>query len=548
MAFVGGLSGPYVRPIPVGASAAMFFSLMVAFVVTPWAAVRLLKTNNFHFAAAEGKLTHLYRKWMTPLVENPAKRNGFIVTIILLLLLSVSLVPLKLVTVKMLPFDNKSELQVIIDMPEGTTLEETARATEHIASMLQAVPEVIHYQTYIGTAAPYNFNGLVRHYFLRQAPNVADIQVNFLSKRERSRQSHAIASSLREPLNKVAALYGANIKIAEVPPGPPVLETLVAEVYGPDYQRQTQIAKKIETIFRQTDGVVDVDSYIEEQSPGYRFVIDQQKASMIGVNARDIADTMQLALTPRTIGLFHRSNEPEDVHVIAQIPRAERSSIEKLLRLKVRSSNGQLISLSELGRMEETKREQSIYHKNLMPVVYVTANVAGREESPVYAILKLKKKIAQEMQKEKIAFEQYSTHQPLSTAEYSMKWDGEWHITYEFFRDLGVAFAIVLLLIYIIVVSWFRSFTMPLVIMAVRFRPMALTAAAVIVGSTVIVFDPMFQGLAVSLMAGEVASLLLSRAAVPIFCYLLQRRQRAFTLPAPELDIEEGERVWKLQI
>jgi len=606
MAFVGGLSGPYVRPIPVGASAAMFFSLMVAFVVTPWASKRVLKTNKVHHDTAEGKLTHLYRKWMKSLVATPAKRNAFILTIVLLLLLSVSLVPLKVVTVKMLPFDNKSELQVIIDMPEGTTLEETARATEHIASMLQSVPEVINYQTYAGTAAPYNFNGLVRHYFLRQAPNVADIQVNFLSKAERSRQSHEIASSLREPLNKVAELYGANIKIAEVPPGPPVLETLVAEVYGPDYQRQIQIAKKIESIFRQTDGVVDVDSYIEEQSPGYRLVIDQQKASMMGVNAKDIADTMQLALTPRTVGLFHRKNEPEDVHVIAQIPSAERSSVENLLRLKVRSATGQLISLSELGSMEEAKREQSIYHKNLMPVVYVTADVNGREESPVYAILKLKKQIAEEMQKERIVFQQYSTHQPFSTAEYSMKWDGEWYITYEFFRDLGLAFAIVLLLIYILLVSWFQSFTMPLVIMAaipfsligilpahamlgafftatsmigfiagagivvrnsiilvdfiqlrlaqgmpleeaivdagaVRFRPMALTAAAVIVGSAVIVFDPIFQGLAVSLMAGEVASLLLSRAAVPIFYYLLQRRQGAFSRAFPELTSDDSE-------
>lgn len=614
-AFVGGLAGPYMRPIPIGGSAAMFFSLMVAFVVTPWAAVRVLKSNNGHHEGSEGKLTQWYRKLMKSLVENSARRNLFIITIVLLLLLSVSVVPLKLVTVKMLPFDNKSELQVIIDMPEGTTLEETSRATEHIASALQAVPEVINYQTYIGTSAPYSFNGLVRHYFLRQAPNVADIQVNFLSKGDRSRQSHEIGSSLREPLNKIAALYGANIKIAEVPPGPPVLETLVAEIYGPDYKKQIQVAKRIESIFRRTDGVVDVDSYIEENSPGYRLVIDQQKASMMGVNARDIADTIQLALSPRTIGLFHRENEPEDVDVIAQIPRADRSSIESLLRLKVRSSSGQLISLSELGSVEETKREQSIYHKNLMPVVYVTADVAGREESPVYAILKLKKEIAEEMHKENIAFEQYFAHQPFSAADYSMKWDGEWQITYEMFRDLGLAFAIVMILIYIIVVSWFKSFATPFVIMAVipfsligiflghallgafftatsmigfiagagivvrnsiilvdfiqlrlaqgmpleeaivdagavRFRPMALTAAAVIVGSAVILFDPIFQGLAVSLMAGEVASLLLSRAAVPIFYHLLKRRKETISRPVPQLNVVERlrESEWQRKI
>jgi multidrug efflux pump subunit AcrB len=605
MAFVGGLSGPYMRPIPVSASAAMVFSLIVAFVVTPWAAVRVLKKGTARHESTEGKLTRWYRSSMNSLIKHPAKRNLFIVTILVLLLASIGLVAFKVVTVKMLPFDNKSEVQVIIDMPEGTTLEETARATQHIASHLQTVPEVVNYETYIGTAAPYNFNGLVRHYFLRQAPNVADIQVNFVPKGERSRQSHQIASSLREPLNRIAALYGANIKIAEVPPGPPVLETLVAEVYGPDYKKQTEIAKNVASIFQNTDGVVDVDSYIEERSAGYRLVIDQQKASMMGVNARDIAETMQLALTPRTVGLYHRSNEPEDVDVIAQIPRADRSSLENVLRLKVRSAGGQLVSLSELGHVEKTKREQSIYHKNLMPVVYVTADVAGREEGPVYAILKLKQKIAAEMQQEKISFEQYSTHQPPSTAEYSMKWDGEWHITYEMFRDLGLAFAIVLVLIYILVASWFQSFTEPLVIMAVipfsligifpghalmgafftatsmigfiagagivarnsiilvdfihlrldqgmplekaivdagavRFRPMVLTAAAVITGSAVIIFDPIFQGMAVSLMAGEVASLLLSRAAVPIFTYLLKRRQKASSSEIPKI-VEEDD-------
>ena len=601
MAFVGGLMGPYMRPIPIGASAAMVFSLFVAFVVTPWASVRLLKQMSAGHHTEEGKLTKWYRKWMGSLIENQSKRRRFLLMIFGLLVLSMSLVGFKLVTVKMLPFDNKSELQIIIDMPEGTTLEQTARASQQIASYLRQVPEVINYQTYVGTSAPYNFNGLVRHYYLRQGPAVADIQVNLLSKGDRNRQSHQIASSLRTPLHKIAALYNANIKIAEVPPGPPVLQTLVAEVYGPDYQKQTEIARRIESIFQQTDGVVDVDSYIEQQSPGYRLVIDKQKAAMMEVNARDIAETMQLALTPRTIGLYHRTGEPEDVDVIAEIPRKDRSSLANLLRLKVRSLTGQLISLSEVVRAEETTLEQSIYHKNLMPVVYVTADVAGREESPVYAILKLKQKIAKEMETENISFEQYTAHQPVSTAEYSMKWDGEWHITYEVFRDLGLAFAIVLILIYIIVVSWFESFTMPFVIMAaipfslvgifpghallgafftatsmigfiagagivvrnsiilvdfielrlkegmpleeavvdagaVRFRPMALTAAAVIVGSAVILFDPIFQGLAVALMAGEVASLLLSRAAVPVFCYLLRRRQGAISCPVPVVD------------
>ena len=614
MAFVGGLMGPYMRPIPIGASAAMLFSLIVAFVVTPWASIRVLKGDTNHQETEEGRLTRRYRTWMRSLIHQDAKRRRFLAIIFGLLLLSMSLVVFKLVTVKMLPFDNKSEVQVIIDMPEGATLEQTARATRHIASYLQEVPEVVNYQTYIGTAAPYNFNGLVRHYFLRQYPNTSDIQVNFLPKGDRSRQSHEIASSLREPLHKIAAQYNANIKIAEVPPGPPVLQTLVAEIYGPDYQKQIALARRIKDIFEKTDGVVDVDSYIEEESPGFRFVMDRQKAALLGVNARDISDAFHLALTPRTAGLFHRKNEPEDVNILVEIPRANRSSIEDLLRLKVLSAGNHLVPLSELGRVEEVKREQNIYHKNLMPVVYVTADVAGREESPVYAILKLKKKIADEMEKEKILFQQYTAHQPLATADFAMKWDGEWHITYEVFRDLGLAFGIVLILIYIIVVSWFQSFTIPFVIMAaipfslvgifpghallgafftatsmigfiagagivvrnsiilvdfielrlqqgmpleeaivdagaVRFRPMALTAAAVVVGASVILFDPIFQGLAVSLMAGEVASLFLSRAAVPIFTYMLRRKQVSIPSvsgtwkPTPEIDLKEGEKI-----
>lgn len=613
MAFVGGLMGPYMRPIPVGASAAMIFSLMVAFIVTPWAAIRSLKGGKIHQEITEGRLTVLYRRVMHSLIDNSRKRRAFIVTIIGLLLLSLSLVYFKMVTVKMLPFDNKSEFQVIIDMPEGTTLEQTARATQEMALFLRSVPEVVNYQTYIGTASPYNFNGLVRHYFLRKGPNVADIQVNLLSKGDRSRQSHEIAAAVRNPLHEIAARYNANIKISEVPPGPPVLQTLVAEVYGPDYSEQIRIARKIEDVFRQTEGVVDVDSYVEVASPGYRLIVDQPKAAILGVSPHDISETLQLALTPRIAGLFHRSNEPEDLQIVVEVPRADRSQMNDLMRLKIPSSDSKLIPLSEVVRVESAKAEQSIYHKNLMPVVYVTGDVAGKEESPVYAILKLKKEIQKAMDQEGIPFEQYSSTQPSSTAGYSMKWDGEWHITYEVFRDLGLAFAIVLILIYIIVVAWFQSFTMPFVIMAaipfslvgifpghallgafftatsmigfiagagivvrnsiilvdfielrleqgmplaeavvdagaVRFRPMALTAAAVIVGSAVILFDPIFQGLAVSLMAGEVASLLLSRMAVPVFCYMLRRRQGMISCPLPPIqrtagmDVPEGEK------
>lgn len=614
MAFVGGLMGPYMRPIPVGASAAMLFSLIVAFVVTPWASVRALKekSGSEHAHESEGRITKFYRTYMTGLVENTGKRRTFIITLFVLLLASMSLVALKLVTVKMLPFDNKSEIQVVIDMPEGTTLEQTSRATLHLASSLRNVPEVVNYQTYIGTAAPYNFNGLVRHYFLRQGSNVSDIQVNLAGKDERNRQSHEIATAIRKQLNVIAGQYKANVKVVEVPPGPPVLQTLVAEIYGPDYEKQIQIAQQIEKIFHDTEGVVDVDSYIEERSPGYRFVIDRQRAAMLGISADQVTQTLQTALSPSVAGLFHLPNQPEDVDILIELPRTARSNIQNITRLQLLSASGKLVPLSELGSLQEVKGEQNIYHKNLMPVVYVTGDVAGKEESPVYAILKLKESINKRMQGQNIRFEQYSSHQPFTTADFSMKWDGEWHITYEVFRDLGIAFAIVLILIYIIVVAWFQSFSMPLVIMAaipfslvgifpghaalgafftatsmigfiagagivvrnsiilvdfiefrikhgmpleeavvdagaIRFRPMLLTAAAVIAGSAVILFDPIFQGLAVSLMAGEVASLLLSRAAVPVFCYMLKKRQRPISYPlnpsAQTVEILEGERI-----
>jgi multidrug efflux pump subunit AcrB len=608
MAFVGGLMGPYMRPIPVGASAAMLFSLVVAFVVTPWASIRALKEKprTEHAHEAEGRITKFYRTYMSGLVENPRKRRSFIIILLVLLVSSMSLVAFKLVTVKMLPFDNKSEIQVVIDMPEGTTLEQTSRATSHLASYLRNVPEVVNYQTYIGTAAPYNFNGLVRHYFLRQGSNVSDIQVNLVSKGERNRQSHEIATAIRKPLHDIATQYNANVKVVEVPPGPPVLQTLVAEIYGPDYEKQIQIAQQIEKIFHETAGVVDVDSYIEAVSPGYRFVVDRQRAAMLGISAEQVTQTLQAALSPSVAGLFHLPNEPEDVDVVIELPRAARSNIQSMTRLQLASASGKLVPLSELGSLQEVRSEQNIYHKNLMPVVYVTGDVAGTEESPVYAILKLKESIGKTMQEQNIQFEQFSSRQPFTTADYSMKWDGEWHITYEVFRDLGIAFAIVLILIYIIIVAWFHSFSMPLVIMAaipfslvgifpghaalgafftatsmigfiagagivvrnsiilvdfiklrikqgmpleeavvdagaVRFRPMLLTAAAVIAGSAVILFDPIFQGLAVSLMAGEVASLLLSRAAVPVFCYMLLKRQEV--IPDQNIEILKGERV-----
>jgi multidrug efflux pump subunit AcrB len=590
MAFVRGLMGPYMRPIPVGASAAMIFSLLVAFTVTPWASLRLLRREKGVDHGVESWTTRLYRRAMTPLIRKPLWRYGFLVLVVLLLLGALSLLAIKFVRVKMLPFDNKSEFQVIVDMPEGTPLEETAALTREIGEVIGRVPEVTDYQMYIGTASPYNFNGLVRHYFLRRAPNEADLQVNLVPKGERRAQSHEIAKRVRPLIDSVADRHRARIKVAEVPPGPPVLQTLVAEVYGPNYPRQIEVARQIRGILEKTEGVVDVDWSVEDDQTRYRFVVEKEKASLNGVTADQVAATLRLAISGMEAGLLHQAREKEDVAIQLRLPREQRSSVEDLKALKVMGKQGNLIPLGEIVRVEKDLGEKSIYHKNLMPVVYVTGDVAGVEESPVYAILKIDQTLDQLRLPEGYHLERYVARQPFTTERLSMKWDGEWHITYEVFRDLGLAFAVVLVLIYILVVGWFQSFKTPLVIMAaipfslvgilpahgllgafftatsmigfiagagivvrnsiilvdfielrlkqgmdlaeavidagaVRFRPMMLTAAAVIVGSSVILFDPIFQGLAISLMAGEVASLLLSRMTVPILYYLSERRR-----------------------
>jgi multidrug efflux pump subunit AcrB len=591
MAFVSGLMGPYMRPIPVGASAAMIFSLLVAFIVTPWASLRLLRRPVAHEAKKkEGWTTRIYRRFMGRLIHEARWRYSFLALVALLLLVSFSLVALKFVRVKMLPFDNKSEFQVIVDMPEGSTLEQTAAVTREISDYVRTVPEVTDYQIYAGTASPYNFNGLVRHYFLRRGPNVADIQVNLVPKGERKAQSHEIAKRVRPEIQQIAVKHGARVKVAEVPPGPPVLQTLVAEVYGPDYERQIKVASQIRDIFDRTDGVVDVDSYIEDEQTKYQFAIDKEKAALSGLSTEQVASTLSIAVAGLNVGLAHQPVEKEDVPIVLRLPLAARSNVDDLKRIKVIGQRGNLVALGELVRVEQLKSEQSIYHKNLMPVVYVTGDVAGAEESPVYAILKLNHAIDQLKLPEGYRLERYVAGQPSSSEKFAMKWDGEWHITYEVFRDLGLAFAAVLVLIYILVVGWFQSFKTPFTIMAaipfslvgilpghalmgafftatsmigfiagagivvrnsiilvdfielrlkegmalanavidagaVRFRPMMLTAAAVIVGSGVILFDPIFQGLAISLMAGEVASLFLSRMTVPVLFYLSERKK-----------------------
>ena len=365
MAFVSGLMGPYMRPIPIGSSAAMVFSMITAFVVTPWAALRILRgrTGHHHEGEKEDWTTRLYRRVMGPIIHHPAWQAVFLITITALLLGAMALVYGKAVKVKMLPFDNKSEFQIIIDMDEGTPLEQTARVAREIAAAVRNESEVTDYEVYVGTAAPYNFNGLVRHYFLRRGPNVADIQVNLLPKGERRAQSHAIAKRIRPQVQAIAANYGARVKIAEVPPGPPVLQTLVAEVYGPN---RLENAEKIREIFKQTEGVVDVDWYVEAEEPKVIFQIDHEKAALHGIDADDISRVVQIALDGARVGLLHRAEEKEDVNIVVRLPVAQRSGVNSLLQLQVKG-----VPLSELVKTQRTVSDRSIYHKNLLPVVYV---------------------------------------------------------------------------------------------------------------------------------------------------------------------------------
>jgi multidrug efflux pump subunit AcrB len=598
MAAVSGLMGPYMRPIPVGASAAMIISLLIAFIISPWLSYIVLKgtrqgpQDRKEEGKILGRFNRIYEKNLRGLLESGKKRMFFFGLIVALMAAALALVPLKLTTVKMLPFDNKSELQVMIDMPEGTSLEETAALTREIGEFIKGVSEVTNYQSYIGTSAPFNFNGLVRHYFLRSGSNVADVQVNFVSKDERTSQSHDIAKRIRPSIKKIGDRYGGRIKVVEIPPGPPVLSTLVAEIYGPDWERQIAIARDIKGVFEKTAGVVDIDWYVEADAGKVTFGVDKEKAAYHGISTEMISRTTHAALNGAVAGLAHVQTDKEPVELFVRTPLAERAGVQRLGELTLPSSTGNAVPLSELVKVREGIEDRTIHRKNLKRVVYVVGDVAGTEESPVYAILKMRDAIKKLKLPEGYELHQYSAVQPESENRYSMKWDGEWHISYEVFRDLGAAFAAVLILIYVMVVGWFKSFTIPLVIMApiplsligilpghavmsafftatsmigfiagagivvrnsiilvdfinlkrsegmpleeavvqaglIRFRPMLLTAAAVVVGSSVILFDPIFQGMAISLMAGEVAATLLSRTMVPVLYFMLKSREEA---------------------
>jgi multidrug efflux pump subunit AcrB len=456
--------------------------------------------------------------------------------------------------------------------------------TKALGEYLRAVPEVTDFQSYVGAASPYNFNGLVRHYYLRSGPNVADIQANFVAKEKRSSQSHDIAKRLRPGLHEIAVKYGASIKLAEIPPGPPVLSTLVAEVYGPKEEGRMEVARKIKEVFETTPGVVDIDWYVEDSQKKLVFEVDRTKASLSGVSTEAVAASLRTAVSGMSAGLIHADYAKDPVEIFLRMPIGQRADLSSLKSIGVPSANGKLIPLSELVSVNDSSSERTIHHKNLKAVTYVTGDVAGVAESPVYAILDMGSKIDELKAPEGYAIEQFSASQPWLEDKYSMKWDGEWHITYEVFRDLGIAFAAVLVLIYILVVAWFKSFITPLVIMApipmtlvgilpghwlfgafftatsmigfialagiivrnsillvdfiereqeagkplkdavvkagaVRTRPILLTAAAVVVGSFVMLFDPIFQGLAISMMFGAVAATFLTLAAVPLLYY-----------------------------
>jgi multidrug efflux pump subunit AcrB len=611
MAFVGGLMGPYMRPIPIGASAAMFFSLAISFIVTPWAAIRILQWRRKinaadshapdHESASENFFGRMYRGLMTPLIASAKRRYQFLAALVVLLLVSMALVYVGWVKVKMLPFDNKSEFQIILNMPEGSSLERTAQTAREIAATVRTEPEVTDYEIYVGVASPFNFNGLVRHYFMRHGANVADLQINLVPKGKRKAQSHDIAKRVRPRVAEIAAKFGARVAVAEVPPGPPVLQTLVAEIYGPTEENRLKMAQKVIDIFHNTPGVVDTDWYIEADQPKVEFVIDKEKAALNGISAETISQTLKIAVGGESVDLLHVPREKEDVNIVLQLPLASRSNPEELLALRVRSGDANalpepatagiaapLVPLRELVTVKHTITDKSIYHKNLMPVTYVIGDVAGVVESPVYAILKmnqaLEKLDTREFGGDGSPLKIYNAVLPFSDQQPAMKWDGEWHITIEVFRNLGLAFAAVLVLIYVLMVGWFKSFLTPMIVMVVipfsligvlpahgmlhafftatsmigfmagagivvrnsiilvdfiemrlaeghplaeavieagmiRFRPIMLTALAVVAGATVILADPIFQGLAIALMAGSLISMFTAPVLVPLLYF-----------------------------
>ena len=589
MAFVTGLMGPYMRPIPINASTGMLISLAVAFVFTPWLYRRLfLNAATTHSPAGpgEGALQRFFARIMTRFLrQDEGRRNRWKLLYVLLglIVLSFALVAFRGVMLKMLPFDNKSEFQVMVDMPEGTPVEETQRVLQALADHVETVPEVTDYQTYAGASAPINFNGLVRQYYLRSAPHQGDIQVNLVDKHLRERKSHEIAVSVRGPLQQIGLRHGANVKIVEVPPGPPVQSPLVAEVYGLDHARQLNVARQVRQVFEQTRDVVDVDDTGEAPQEKLVIVVDRARAARLGVSQQAVTAAVTAAMGGEDMSYLHDEHAKLPVPVRVEFSPGDKASVETLNSLRLRSVNGALVPLSEIADIRRGTREQTIYHKDLLPVVYVTGDVAGATDSPIYGMLAIRGEL-QETPIDGGPIQQYLTRQPDNPYEWSLKWDGEWQVTFETFRDMGAAYAVGLVLIYLLVVAQFRSYSVPLIIMApipltiigimpghallgqqftapsmigmialagiivrnsillvdfiqqevragtplqeatisaaaVRARPIALTAVAAMLGGFFILDDPIFGGLAVSLIFGLFVSTVLTLLVIPVVYY-----------------------------
>ncbi len=602
MAFVSGMMGPYMSPMPIGASIAMIFSLLIALTLTPYFGYLFLRHKD---KKGEGKESHedesepalhqtkiykIYSSVVTPFLENRKKRWVFMISLTVVLLSSFVLFYTKSVPVKMLPFDNKNEFQVVIDMPEGTTLERTAAVTKELAVYVSKNDKVTNYQTYVGASAPISFNGLVRHYDMRMGENVADIQVNLVDKGKRSEQSHDIAKSMREGLQAIGKKYNANVKVVEVPPGPPVMSTIVAEIYGPGYKQQIAVAKQVKDMLIATDNVVDVDWTVEDDQTEYKFEVDKEKAMKLGIPTAQIVQNMRAALSGMPVGVLHQPSTVNQVGIVLQLPEKEKSSIEDVLSMKVVNQQGMAIPVGDLVKVTEGNKEKSIFRKNQKRVVYVLTEVAGDLESPVYAISDVSDRLSEIKLPEGYTLTEEYSQQPKFEDNFSLKWDGEWQITYDVFRDLGLAFLFVLIIIYVLIVGWFQNFVTPLVQLAaiplsligiivghwimgtyfsapsmigfialagimvrnsvllidfidirlkdgvplkqaileagaVRSTPIVLTAGGVVLGAIVILFDPIFQGLAISLIGGTITSTVLTLIVVPLLYYKMLKNK-----------------------
>jgi multidrug efflux pump subunit AcrB len=598
MAFVSGLMGPYMSPIPINSSLGMMISLAVALIFTPWLSRRLLGSS--HVRAEEGmeqsRLLRVFERFVRPFLADPggrARRHKLYWGILTAIAFAIALVAAKLVVLKMLPFDNKSEFQIVVNLPVGTTVETTSRVLDELSHVLEQVPEVSDYEAYAGTAAPINFNGLVRQYYLRQSPELGDLQVNLVDRSHRSRKSHEIALAVRPALAAVGRRYHASVQIVEVPPGPPVRAPLVAEVYGSGYPEQQHLAKALRAAFDSTRDIVDTDDSVEAPAPRLVVEIDRQKAALLGIPQQSIAQALTMGLQGGDVTYVHAGRERYPIPIRLELAPADKASIASLLELEVRSSSGARVPLSELVTVKTTQWDGTIYHKDLLPVAYVMGDMAGRLDSPLYGMFDLVGRIARDPPGGAPIAQRF-TSQPDDPNALAIKWDGEWQITYETFRDMGIAYSVGLILIYLLVVAQFGSYALPLIIMApipltiigvmpghallgaqftatsmigmialagiivrnsillvdfidtevragrtledavvragaIRAKPIALTALAAMIGALFILDDPIFNGLAVSLIFGIFVSTLLTLLVIPVVYYAYLRRRAADT-------------------